>query len=122
MRCVRKSVIVLAALVALAFSTSASAADTYKVSVTLSHAGETFASPAFVVHANKEAKVAVSGDGGYELKFTVTDLAQDKIQVAANVISEYGSMDPIMIVHPDTAAAVSVGDLRLEITVSRGGG
>lgn len=118
----RKAMFTLATLSALAFSAVASASDSYKVSATLSHAGETFASPTAIVRANEEARIEVSGDNGYELTFTVTDLAPDQIQVAANVTSEHGLMDPTVVVRPDTPATVSVGDLRLEITVSRSGG
>lgn len=118
----RKAIFTLAMLSALAFSAVASASDSYKVSATLSHAGESFASPTAIVRAGEEATIVVSGDSGYELTFTVTDLAPDQIQVAANVTSEHGSMDPTVVVRPDTPATVSVGDLRLEITVSRSGG
>ena len=117
-----KAVFALATLSALAFSNFASASDSYTVSATLSHAGESFASPTAIVRANEEARVAVSGDNGYELTFTVTDLAPDQLQVVATVTSEHGSMDPTVIVRPDTPATVSVGHLSLEITVSRSGG
>ena len=123
MRYVSKAVLTLATFSVLAVSAVAAAAsDSYKVSAIISHAGEAFASPITVVRADSESKVAVSGDNGYELTLTVTDLAPDQIQVAANVISEHGSMDPIIVVRPDAPATVSVGDLSLEITVSRSGG
>jgi hypothetical protein len=118
----RKTCFTLATFFALAFPAVALASDSYKVSSTLSHSGEAFASPTAIVRADQEASIVVSGDNGYEFTFTVTDLAPDQIKVAAKVTSDHGSMDPTVVVRPDTPATVSVGELQLEITVSRSGG
>lgn len=117
----RIAIFTLATLIAVASSAAASESASYKVSATISHAGATFASPTAIVRASEEARISESGDNGYELTFTVSDLAPDQIKVAASVTSEHGSMDPTVIVRPDTPATVSVGELRLEITVSRVG-
>lgn len=117
-----KAIFTLASLSALAFPATAAASDSYEVAATLSHSGEVFASPVAVVRADEEARIAVPGDNGYELVFTVADLAPDQIRVAAHLTSEHGAMDPTLAVRPDIPATVSVGELRLEITVSRSGG
>ena len=98
----------------------ASPPDSYQVSAKLTRAGQTFAAPSAVVLANKPASLEVTGPDGYKLTLTVTDLAPDKIQVAAHLDSAYGSMAPTVVVRPDKSASVSIGDLGLELTVSRG--
>ena len=117
-----KAVLALVFLSALSVPVAAAASGSYRVSATLAHAGEAFAAPVAVVRADEEARVEVSGENGYSFAFTVTDLAADRIQVAAALDSGHGSMDPTVVVRPDTPATVSVGDLSLEITVSRTGG
>jgi hypothetical protein len=94
----------------------------FDVSATLTHAGETFASPAVSLRADQPASVEVFGDGAFKLTLTVTDVAPNKIRVQANLDSEYGSMEPIVVVRPGEPASVSVGDLAMEVTVSRSGG
>ena len=63
----------------------------------------------------------MSGPSGYKLSFTVTELEPDKIQVAANVESQHGSLAPTVVVRPGKPATVSVGDLSLTLTVHRTG-
>lgn len=114
-----------AALLALSLSVTSCFAATpapYEVSVTLSHAGKSFASPSAVVQAGKPASIEVTGTDGYKLTFTVSDLTPDTIKVVASLASSYGSMAPTVVVRPDQPARVAVGDLGLEITVRRGGG
>ena len=115
---------IFAALVLSAFlvPASAPAAETYKVSATLSHAGKRFAAPSAVVADGQPASIEVSGTGGYRITLTVTDVAVDKIRVVAQVDSAHGSMHPTLVVHPNQPATVSVGDLELELSVSRSGG
>ena len=112
---------ILACLV-FAFPSLAAAADSYRVSATVSHSGKWVAAPSAVVLADKPASIEVPGDDGYTLAFTVTDLEADKIQIAVNLESAHGSMAPTMVIHPDKPATVSVGDLSLEVTVGRSGG
>ena len=113
------------AILALCLPASLSLANqpgSYAVSAKLTHAGQSFAAPTAVVLANKPASIEVSGPDGYKLTLTVTDLAPDQIQIAAQVDSLRGSMAPTVVVRPDTPARVSVGDLGLELTVSRSDG
>ena len=121
---VRLSNVVLALvfLSALSIPVAAAASGTYRVSATLAHAGEAFAAPVAVVRADGEARVEVSGENGYSVAFTVRDLAADRIQVDVALDYGHGSIAPTVVVQPDTPATVSVGDLSLEITVSRTGG
>ena len=93
----------------------------YEVSAKLMHAGQPFATPNAVVLADKPASIGVTGPGGYKLMLTVTDIAPDKIQVAASLDSSHGSMAPTVVVRPGRPASVSVGELGLELTVRRSG-
>ena len=115
-------IIATLALCLLASLSFAKPPGSYAASAKLTHAGQTFAAPSAVVLANKPAIIEVTGPDGYKLTLTVTDLAPDKIQVAAHVDSSHGSMAPTVVVLPDKPASVSVGDLGLELTVSRGDG
>jgi len=112
------------AFVALALPLASSLATTpasYEVSATLSHAGKSFATPSAIVRADKPASIEVSGADGYKLTLTVTDLAPDKIKVAANLDSSHGAMAPTVVVRPGQPGSVTVGDLSLTLTVSRSG-
>jgi len=113
---------VAVALLVFAGSAFAAAPGSYKVSATLSHSGTPFAAPSAVVLPGQPASIEVSGADGYKIMLTVTDIAADRIQVVAQVNSAYGSMDPTLVVHPNQPASVSVGDLKLELSVSRSGG
>ena len=115
-------IIVSLALGLLASLSFANPPSSYAVSAKLMQAGQTFAVPSAVVLANKPASIEVTGPDGYKLTLTITELAPDKIQVAAYVDSSHGSMAPTVVVRPDKPASVSVGDLGLELTVSRGDG
>jgi len=108
------------ALCAPASLSFASPPGSYEVSAKLTYANQAFAEPSAVVRANKSASIEVTGPDGYTLTLTVTDMAPDKIQVAANLDSSHGSMAPTVIVRPDQPASVSAGDLGLELTASRG--
>lgn len=117
----------LSILTTLALCVSASLSfagppGTYEVSAKLTHAGQPFAEPSAVVRANTPASIEVAGPNGYKLTLTVTDMAPDKIQVAADLDSPHGSMAPTVIVRPGQPASVSVGNLGLELTVSRDDG
>ena len=103
-------------------SSIAAAASSYEVSATLSHAGKAFASPSATVLGDQPATIQVSGKDGYKLTLIVTDVSADEIKVVASLDSSHGSMAPTVVVRPDQAAAVSVGDLGLKLTVRRSGG
>lgn len=76
-----RSLPISAAWLALAASLGAAAADAYKISASLLHNGEPFGEPTVVVKADTPATVTVTGPDGYEVSFTVSDLAPDKLQV-----------------------------------------
>lgn len=109
-------------LCALAGLSLADSSNTYGVSAKLLHAGQIFAEPNAVVSAGKPANIETTGTDGYKLTLTVTDVAPDKIRVVANLESAHGAMTPTVLLRPDTPASVSVGDLELELKVSRRGG
>jgi len=118
----RKLLVALAALCLWSASSVAAAAASYEVSATISHAGKSFASPSATVLADQPATIQVSGKDGYKLTLIVTDMTADEIKVVATLDSSHGSMAPTVVVRPDQAAAVSVGDLGLKLTVRRSGG
>ena len=122
MRIWQRAFIAVLAFSAFAASSFAIPPGLYEVSAKLSHAGKSFATPSATVRAGQPANIEVSGPDGYKLTFTVTDLAPDKIQVAASLDSSHGSMAPTVVVRPGQPASVSVGNLGLELTVSRSGG
>ena len=117
---IRRSSLTLAAFALLASSTCL-AAETYKISASLSQNGKSLGDPVAVVQADTPASVEVSGPNGYKLGFTVTDLAIDEIKVAATLDSSYGNIAPVMVVRPGQPAKVAVGDLELILTVDRSG-
>jgi len=118
----RKLLVALVALCLWSASSVAAAAASYEVSATISHAGKSFASPSATVLADQPATIQVSGKDGYKLTLIVTDMTADEIKVVATLDSSHGSMAPTVVVRPDQAAAVSVGDLGLKLTVRRSGG
>jgi hypothetical protein len=122
MRICERIFITALAFSAFAASSFASPPGSYEVSAKLSHAGKTFGAPSATVQADKPADIEVSGADGYKLTLTITDLAPDEIQVTANLDSSHGSMAPTVVVRPGQLASVSIGDLGLDLTVSRNGG
>lgn len=113
--------------VALAFCASstfsfAKPPGSYYVSAKLSHGGKSFAEPSVTVQAGQPAIMEVSGPDGYKLTLTITDVAPDEVQVAANLDSPHGAMEPTMVVRLDQSASVSVDNLDLELVVRRNGG
>ena len=95
--------------------------ETYTVTATLLHNGKAFGEPSVVVKGDTPASVQVSGPDGYKLWLAVSDLASDKIQVAAKLDSSYGAMEPVLVVSPAKPATVTVGGLGLTVIVVRGG-
>ncbi len=122
MRIQLKLSFIFAAFFLLAGMSSAAEPVSYKVSMTLSHGGEPFASPSFVVQPDKPASFEVTGTDGYKLTLIVTDLGPDAIKVATTVDSAYGSMAPTITARPSEPAAYTVGGLGLDVTVTRSGG
>lgn len=114
-------ILVFAAL-ASAASCAFSGGETYTVTATLLHNGESFGEPTAIVKSDTPASVEVSGPDGYKLSLTVTDLASDEIQVSAKLDSSHGSMEPVLVVSPAKPATVTIGELGLRVTVIHGGG
>lgn len=100
-------------------ATTAMQADVYTVSARLTHAGQSFAEPSIVVFADKPASVESTGPDAYRITLTVSGSSADQIQVAADIDSTHGSMAPTIILRHGEPSSVSVGDLGLELTVTR---
>lgn len=106
---------------ALAFALNCQAAESYAISASLLHNGKSFGEPSAIVNGNTLTLVEVSGPNGYRLSFIVTDIAEDKIEVAAKLHSPHGDIDPVVVVRPGQPATVTVGELGLTLTVQRSG-
>ena len=103
-------------------ASQAAQSASYQVSATLSHAGKPFAAPRVSVQEGKPARIEVSGAEGYTFTVTVTDLAPDRIKVAATLDSSHGAMAPTVVVRPGEPASVVAGGIELTLTVQRHGG
>lgn len=119
MRNLKKSIAFIVACSALAASSFATTPNSYKVSTNISHAGKSFAKPSAVVLAGQTANIDVAGADAFQFAITLKELAEDQIQVAVNLDSAHGSMQPTVIVHPNKTATISVDDLSLELTVAQ---
>ena len=115
-------VFALLVLITVTTASQSGPTDSFVVSAKLTNAGRTFGEPNAVVLANAPATVEVAGSDGYTLMVTVSDITANQIQVVANLDSPHGSMAPTIVVRPDEAASVRVGELGLEVTVRRRGG
>jgi len=102
----------------LAFASSAAnAADSYSISMRLTHEGKEFGSPSVVVERGVPATVEVAGPGGYKLRLTAFDDGSDQIRVSTRLdTAEYGSIAPEIAVRSGQTAAVAVGDLEMNLT------
>ncbi len=116
----RKTIFAIPALVFTA-SFNCAAAETYTVSASLLHNGKQFGAPTLVVEPNTPASMEVTGPSGYKLSLTVSELASDKIKVAATLDSSFGKMAPVVVVHPGQPATVALGELEFGLTVQRTG-
>ena len=100
------------AVLALASSFNVFAADTCRVSANLLHNGKSFGQPVALVKAGTPARVERSGPDGYTLSFTVTDLAPDRLKIAATLDSSHGTLSPVVVVRPNqpsTSPRASLG-------------
>jgi len=110
----------LAVSLALA-SSDGVAAQTYKVSASLSHSGQIFGSPVVVVQSDTPADIAVTGANAYKLKLTVSPAGADTLKVAAALESQYGSISPVVVVHSGQPASVSVSGITILLTAQEFG-
>src|SRR5690606_42075080 len=111
-------------IVAPAFSALPSVAfadDLYRVSATISHAGQEFAAPELVTEPGKTATVEVTGPEGYALGITVEPLSDGSLKVSSDLKSAHGNLAPVLILEPGTPASVTVGDLSITLTAAPGG-
>ena len=96
------------------------AADSFKVSATLSHKGVVFASPVLVVKGGALASVVVAGENGYKLALIVSDIGDGKLNFKTNLDSSHGSISPTLVIQPDELSSVRVGDLSISLKAVRG--
>ena len=97
------------------------AAQTYKVSASLSHSGQVFGSPIVVVQSDTPADIAVTGANAYKLRLTVSPAGADRLKVAAALESQYGSISPVVVVHSGQPASVSVNGIAILLTAEEFG-
>jgi len=102
-------------------SSDALAAQTYKVTASLSNSGQVFGSPTVVVQSGTPAEIAVTGENAYNLKLTVSPAGADKLKVAATLESRYGSMSPVVVVRSGQPASVSSNGITILLTAQEYG-
>lgn len=108
----------LAAITMLAASLNASAAEQYQVAVNLLHKGKSFATPSARVMNATPASFSVAGADGFELTFTVTDLGDNKLQIASKLDSKYGAMAATQLtVQAGKLASITLHDIELRFLV-----
>lgn len=112
----RKVFVAIAFPILISASWGAIAADSFKVSATLSHKGIVFASPIVVVKDRSPASIVVAGEDGYKLAITVTDIGDGKLKITTNLDSSRGSIAPVLVVHVGESSAVRVGDMGISLT------
>ena len=106
----------------VAASSDGIAAQTYKVTASLSsNSGQVFGSPTVVVQSGTPAEIAVTGENAYKLKVTVSPAGADKLKVAATLESQYGSISPVVVVRSGQPASVSSNGLTILLTAQEYG-
>lgn len=93
----------------------------YRVSVNLAHMGKVFAAPAIVVKDGVPATIQVSGPDAYVLTITVRSAGHDRLMVATNLKSAYGSAHPAMMVRSGQTASATVGHIDISINTRQAG-
>ena len=105
----------------VAASSDGFAAQTYKVTASLSNSGQVFGSPTVVVQSGTQAEIAVTGENAYKLKLTVSPAGADKLKVAATLESQYGSISPVIVVRTGQPASVSSNGVTILLTAQEYG-
>jgi len=116
-----KSVLSYFTVILAAASPDSFAAQTYKVTASLSHSGQVFGSPVVVVESGTPVEIAVTGENAYKLKLTVSPRAADKLKVAATLESLYGSISPVVVLRSGQTASVSSSGITIRLTVEEYG-
>ena len=99
---------------------AARAADVYNVAATISHDGETIASPSLRVDQASPARVSVTGEVGYELSVQLMpDEDEDALQVTVQLTTTRGTVSSVVTSRIDRPISVAAGDVGLQLTISR---
>lgn len=99
---------------------AARAADVYNVAATISHDGETIASPSLRVDQASPARVSVTGEVGYELSVQLMpDEDEDALQVTVQLTTTRGTVSSVVTTRIDRPISVAAGDVGLQLTISR---
>ena len=112
-----KMVRVLLFLTALLVAVGSHASDTFLIESELTHGGELLGSPAIAVDASIPATISVTDS--YELIFVATPQKSGAILVATDITIAGRNDSPSILVHLDELASISIGDMTLDLTVSR---
>jgi hypothetical protein len=115
----RNTFAAIAVLLSMFAPLAAVAADSFKISATLSHKGVVFASPVLVVKDRALASVAVAGENSYKLALTVSDIGDGKLNIKTNLDSSHGSISPTLITQPGELSTVRVGDISISLKAVR---
>jgi hypothetical protein len=105
------------AVVALALSGDAAAADHWRVAAALMHDGRQFAKASVVVAVDRPATVVVDGDAGYSLSLVIEDVGRGRLRLSAALVSAYGSMSPAVVLRPGQTAKIAIDHLGLVMKV-----
>lgn len=107
------------ALSLLALSCNAMDSSAYNVSAKLTYQGKVFAAPTVVVNADTPATVKVTGNDGFDLTLTVTELPESKVKVSAKLASAHGNLSSKTIAYLGKSATVTAGDTGMTFAVQR---
>lgn len=93
------------------------AADRWHVQATLLHDDTVFARPALMVRNGEAGVVEVSGEDGYRLELSITEVPDGGVRIAAVLQSTHGDAAPVLVVTPGEPADVRIGPLGIGIVV-----
>ena len=104
-------------LAALFVATNSIASVSFQIKSELSLGGETLGSPIMAVEPGKPAKASV-GDT-YELTFIATPQESGATLISTDIVVDGTNNSPSLLLDLDQPASVSIGELKLDLTVSR---
>lgn len=105
------------ALAGMFIATNALASGKFLIKSELSWGGETLGSPAMAVESGKPAQVSVGDE--YELTFLATQQGSGAVLVATEISVAGRRNAPSLLVNLDQPASVSIGEMKLDLVVSR---
>ena len=97
------------------------AADRFEISARLVHAGTEFGEPRMLVSDGQQASVETLGEGAYSLVVTPSTLPDGQVKVVSSVRSQYGAMTPTVTTELGQRSTISIGELELQLVVTRAG-